>query len=954
MSRSLPSSPPVPGPPLPRSLIERSSEGQDSMQSTADAVRSPPTGRPGADGASGYVNPYGDLPSWWAFFWAGGWSWRWFGRPKLYFRAGLEYAEQAPFSVVDGLGRNKTFTQPFECHVDPVTGKLETLYVQAPASICSLGRTQPNGTWKRTPVRTVAPMALRIANLPFMFVPRDRRQYRDRYTSEDWATVVAMWIPTVAVFVLSFFFIGDTGPPPGKAPDKYLPTMYEGLRYPRLARNLLENRQPVALQLQSSPAWNSEGLGNYRTFRPRFLNYLVRRERNGAPSFAYERRPVPADDVTPYIVVAWASSHFAISDGGTDGGGDLEVLLGVATKAAAHYFGLTPSDNHSLEAAPRAFWVSANCIPPNLWVDEAGNAHPIDANSAESDELANQDTYAISDILRGAQHVVIAAGNPRRAWDDNALREWGERVWTLPEVVLSRGDAVTVWHCGRQATGLRCETRTIPKTVFPTHAWPDPLVARQLVEHHAALSLRLSRLELVKTALQCLMSRRFRELHPGDRVYVLMGLLRIRPPIDKTDSSFQAFARLSLPQDSDRLMERLICLLPPSPAQSWERIEDQYRASLWDIYPDTQVCAIGENDTVVIDGAKGAQIQWSGFTKVRTLRRMTLKRWLFIKTLVWSPLVLIIGAVIAALTAPPPLPQGFSGSTSSVVVLYNPVYGAGIAIVVLSLVLLVLPAPYLLWQVFGGKLWEVEPCLFGIEGYVPLEVIEEKLFGTFTSRMHWSAAGSPLSRHCQGRVMQERTVRYYRAGEDGGDEESAPLVPPSPQVSSIHTYPIETIDPCSPCDACSSASRYCRFHPTAASCHDMSRSAMGQMKVYTLVDTLSMTATLFYAVRPPTTLVVGGTEGGMKRAIACSFDMTTGTLYRETVLRIPSQAVDRMESLPRLRLGLRRPFIDGDVRRTMSSSSSSSSSSPPPGLKRAQPTSSEERLNDIQMEALRR
>ena len=93
---------------------------------------------------------------------------------------------------------------------------------------------------------------------------------------------------------------------------------------------------------------------------------------------------------------------------------------------------------------------------------------------------------------------------------------------------------------------------------------------------------------------------------------------------------------------------------------------------------------------------------------------------------------------------------------------------------------------------------------------------------------------------------------------------------------------------------------------------------MGRMKVFTLIDTFNMTVTLFYAARPPTVLVIGGSEGGMKRAIACSFDMTTGTLYRETVLRIPTQSVDRMESLPRVRLGLRRPFLESDVAQTRS------------------------------------
>jgi hypothetical protein len=69
-----------------------------------------------------------------------------------------------------------------------------------------------------------------------------------------------------------------------------------------------------------------------------------------------------------------------------------------------------------------------------------------------------------------------------------------------------------------------------------------------------------------------------------------------------------------------------------------------------------------------------------------------------------------------------------------------------------------------------------------------------------------------------------------------------------------------------------------------------------------------MTATLFEARRPPVALIIGGSEGGMKRALACSYDITTGTLYRETVLRVPSQIVDKMHSLQRVRLGLKNPL----------------------------------------------
>lgn len=82
-----------------------------------------------------------------------------------------------------------------------------------------------------------------------------------------------------------------------------------------------------------------------------------------------------------------------------------------------------------------------------------------------------------------------------------------------------------------------------------------------------------------------------------------------------------------------------------------------------------------------------------------------------------------------------------------------------------------------------------------------------------------------------------------------------------------------------------------------------------------LVDTASMTATLFEARRPPVALIMGGSEGGMKRALACSYDISTGILYRETVLRMPSQTSDKMLLLPRVRLGLKSPYKISDIER---------------------------------------
>lgn len=67
-----------------------------------------------------------------------------------------------------------------------------------------------------------------------------------------------------------------------------------------------------------------------------------------------------------------------------------------------------------------------------------------------------------------------------------------------------------------------------------------------------------------------------------------------------------------------------------------------------------------------------------------------------------------------------------------------------------------------------------------------------------------------------------------------------------------------------------------------------------------------MTATLFLAARPPTCFLMAGSEGGMKRIVGCSYDWTTGTMYRETVLRMETQFEDMMLRIGRVKIGFKR------------------------------------------------
>jgi hypothetical protein len=146
------------------------------------------------------------------------------------------------------------------------------------------------------------------------------------------------------------------------------------------------------------------------------------------------------------------------------------------------------------------------------------------------------------DVIRGAEHTIVLArygGENLPGCSDvsnanKALSEWGKRVWTLPEVLLSKGDTVTVVADGEDPARIR-------KLQLAQVAWEDAAYSRQLVEHFT--NLHLTRLELVSIALRCLKNRELELLYKGDRSYALMGLLRVRPGIDSTDSSFQAFAR---------------------------------------------------------------------------------------------------------------------------------------------------------------------------------------------------------------------------------------------------------------------------------------------------------------------------------------------------------------------------------------------------------------------------
>jgi hypothetical protein len=449
--------------------------------------------------------------------------------------------------------------------------------------------------------------------------------------------------------------------------------------------------------------------------------------------------------------------------------------------------------------------------------------------------------HRISDVIRGARALAIVVGHPvdRREEDfspADLLAQWGRRMWTLPEALLAhKGSEIRVYVRGMEARW------DIQKSNFANAAWHDAPWTRQLMDHYEG-SLILSNLELVVLALRCLSNRDVdRHSHfAGDLSYVLMGLLRRRPRATRDDSDFQAFARLSLANDSNMLLERLICVHPKNPRQSWMHTDDAWDTQLWDIYPTTQVAGVGHGDTVILDGAYGAAIRWKSFAPVAYIVRISWKR-MIANTLLRSSAIIFLVAI--ALVSFP------SASLRA----------AGAILLVISL-LAILASPYLVRVLYGGKLWGTQPWFFGFEGYLDIETIETNIFGAYQRRLRWSPCGSPLSRHY--------------SDENG---ECIGLDPTSdPKVGDLVAR--------------------------------ARNSEYGEQKVFTLVDTHTLTVTLFSAERPPVAVILCGSEGGMQRAVMCSYDAKTQTLYRETVLRMETTILQCMFRVCRFRFALRRPL----------------------------------------------
>ncbi|KAJ3577586.1 hypothetical protein NPX13_g2982 [Xylaria arbuscula] len=779
----------------------------------------------------------------------------------------------------------------YDYYLRPHDGRLTLLKVQGTDDAFGYGQK----SWARNgrPYSRI-PAIIKLVHWTYSSVLEEGSEER-HYTVYSILLLLAKWIPSCLLLAVLLIWPQNLE---GifKNGGFYDRVQYRDWRYPKVSRNRREGEQAgnnesgetslpgdweeiddvMAIAPQSRLAFqlDDEKMDEEfddqpaRHFRPRYLCFL----QDGPDGLGteYETRKVTdwikqhADySSTDFVFVSYTRKQFLVSP---EKKWRAEPLPDDATRAAYSQQANTDRDlllAYGMEAArsakKRAFWIDFECIR--------------DADDVARIQAQSDDVYRICDIVRAAHSLVVIVGPPHdtkrpeeppqdtyspesmHQW----LQQWGTRLWTLPEILLcSPEQRIKLYAVGASNPPEEIAKRNLAARSL----WPDAKLVRQLVDHYES-SIHLTPLELISIALECFAWRQTDQYNNGDISYALMGLLRRRPAVDKSDKSFEAFARLSLANDSDELLERLICMQPIHLDAPWYKIRDAWGARLWDIEPQCQVAGIVDDQTITLDGAYGATIQWDSMEPVAFLKRPTRSREISKVLVHGAPVYLIISLAIVfwkvVVLGAAYFNEGTASPTQTLLIT-NIIQIMGLFILVGSVAVMLL-APMLLLDVYRGKFWSTQAHFVGLEG-IPSDIgdIERLLFGFNHGRLKWSTAASTLSR--SGR-------------SDNGERVGLP--------------PLQS--------------------------HGPDHDADDEETVFTLIDTYTMTATAFRAIRPPTVVLVCGREGGMQRAILCSYDWRDSTFVRETVIRVKTLVLDRMFRVDRFRfaLGRRRDSRGGHV-----------------------------------------
>ncbi|KAI0447879.1 hypothetical protein F4803DRAFT_558569 [Xylaria telfairii] len=587
-------------------------------------------------------------------------------------------------------------------------------------------------------------------------------------------------------------FPGTSSWDDGDISDNYTDFPGYQWRWPKHAINPLDQRPGSTI----STAVGERPSSKTRTVRPRKL-YACQ------PDGSWKVIDDPPKNLQ-YVFISYAAKSFRID--GSDGHDLVRSMAQAAT----------------LRAGCTACWVDTDCI-------DQVNGYQKDA-----------DIYAMCDVIRGSRRVVVIL-------PDNgaeARRFWGSRMWTLPEALLGPGSEIDFLA----RVGDDYKQTTLSLIEMTGEIWDDRQyvesggISTRLLAEHFAGELTLSRIELFVTAVEACYYRsklNYTMFTANDVTLAVMGLLHYRLDRNDDDTAFQSLAQLSLSNDSDRIIERMVSLLHrTSSSDSLNPFfnlahKDVFSTRLWDIQPTCNVVGVAyEDNTILLDSCRVIHIRWKGFPRIAIVRDYSIAKVLatiFVTAGTWW---FLQGIYIAITYAP------FIGTPATNSDLRTYLKWA-IGAFFFTAIFLSLFGPVSVRRLYGGQVLQSASNLVGFEGVMPIDKLERLIFGNNNGRLTYEASSTPI-----GTDWRDRDLRV--GNEPDWVKEGRPEAYELPEGH----------------------------------------------RLFTLVDTGSLTVNIFSAERPPTVALLCGREGGMLRAVLCSWQFENNCLYKETVIRMPTSVWD--------------------------------------------------------------
>ncbi|KAL2064678.1 hypothetical protein VTL71DRAFT_3816 [Oculimacula yallundae] len=734
-----------------------------------------------------------------------GFNGHWFHRPTKQSQeqtpfdsaAILESDDKGRYLFRNQLGQVAHKYDDVATYLSPTHYNPRRLVVQATGYVFTNQRA--SGDWRRTTIQGSVPTVLRVAE--WALRPSNGNANQNGKSSKLGRAATFFRIILVAFPLQILLILPTTASWEGdEVQDFYKDFPGYHWRWPKHAINPLDMRPgKMSTELAAKDVSSRK-----RMLRPRQLIVF----RDGE----WVLDDNPPKEVS-YLFISYANMHFN-TDHSEEGRQLIEKMAAYAT----------------LKAGKTAYWLDFRCRAP------------------EKGLLLDADVYRMCDVIRGCYQVVVMLKGP----ENKLKQEWGSRMWTLPEALLAPGDAV--YFCTPTADTF--QLTSLLKVEMTGSVWKDPTQfssedggpTRLLAEHFSGL-LTLSRLEILSNAIAALSDRfanNYAAFAKADVAYALMGLLHYRISKDADDTLFQAIARLSLSNDSDRLIERMVCLFPDPHSQrsAFELLAspDQYHTHLWDVDPLCQIVGVADEDnTVLLDNCKAMHIRWKNFPRMNVVRHYGMKKLLaelFVRSGAWW---FLFGINLTITYAPFFAFSGGLSGDSLLHALEMLVAGFFAVGLILSLV-----GPFSVRRLYGGQVLQSSPNLIGFEGVLALDKLEPLIFGNNNGRLSYAPSATPYS------------LGYRDARERVGLEPS--------WIANSATDPTGLME-------------------------EQSRLPKGH-HLFTLVDTGSLSVCVFSAERPPTVALLCGREGGMLRAVLCSWRFKNDCLYRETVVRMPSNVFE--------------------------------------------------------------